>query len=338
MPIETIPSSSRAVQYFAFGVDSNKTSQASDPVPSLEDASVSHEQSRYRVGGRGSDRQPADRPRQALMASTLGEVRLRSRTLSSSLEGSEHSMANPGDVLTTASVASLIQDKIKEKRQPGKPIIIFVAGPSASGKSALTKALEKTEVKFESVKTDHFLKSFTQLSTIPGNKGPVANWSVVHGHADSFDRTLADRVLQELTKGKGASYELPSTYREGVMIGGYPRGERDTGGPHKTINIPASDTYLIEGISTPHLVKDASDVLVRLDCEFDETVKRRAGRGQDEAIPGNVKQAEDKGQYQAFQNSMSMLGVKPDVHLDSSGMTPGYFRVFKGEEGPLAKE
>ncbi|WP_144424935.1 AAA family ATPase [Pseudomonas trivialis] len=247
-------------------------------------------------------------------------------------------MASPGDVLTTASVASLIQDKINEKRQPGKPIIIFVAGPSASGKSALTKALEKTGVKFESVKTDHFLKSFTQLSAIPGNKSPVAGWRVVHGHADSFDRPLADRVLQELANGKGASYELPSTYRDGVMIGGYPRGERDTDGPHKTINIPASDTYLIEGISTPHLVKNASDVLVRLDCEFDETVKRRAGRGHDEVIPGNVKQAEDKGQYQAFQNSMSSLGIKPDVHLDSSGMTRGYFRVFKGEKGPLAEE
>ncbi|AKS07807.1 hypothetical protein AA957_17290 [Pseudomonas trivialis] len=193
-------------------------------------------------------------------------------------------------------------------------------------------------MKFESVKTDHFLKSFTQLSAIPGNKSPVAGWRVVHGHADSFDRPLADRVLQELANGKGASYELPSTYRDGVMIGGYPRGERDTDGPHKTINIPASDTYLIEGISTPHLVKNASDVLVRLDCEFDETVKRRAGRGHDEVIPGNVKQAEDKGQYQAFQNSMSSLGIKPDVHLDSSGMTRGYFRVFKGEKGPLAEE
>lgn len=235
----------------------------------------------------------------------------------------------PSEVVTTERVAALILEKIQEKRQPDKPMIIFIAGPSASGKSALTKALEKAEVKFESVKTDHFLKSFSELSTIPGNRGSVAEWSVVHGHADSFDSELAARVLQELSSGKGATYNLPSTYREGVRIGGYPRGERDPDGPHKEIKVPASDTYLIEGISTPHLVKDASHVLVRLDCEFGETVKRRADRGHDAAIPAEVKVAEDKSQYQAFQQAMSRLKVIPDIHLDSSGMTPGQFRLFR---------
>ncbi|AZC83998.1 TcdA/TcdB catalytic glycosyltransferase domain-containing protein [Pseudomonas chlororaphis] len=235
----------------------------------------------------------------------------------------------PSEVVTTERVAALILEKIQEKRQPDKPMNIFIAGPSASGKSSLTAALESTGMKFESVKTDHFLKSFSELSAIPGNHGSVSEWSVVHGHADSFDSELAGRVLQDLSSGRGATYSLPSSYREGVRIGGYPRGERDPHGPHKEIKVPASDTYLIEGISTPHLVKDANQVLVRLDCEFGETVKRRADRGHDAAIPAEVKFAEDKSQYQAFQRAISELTVRPDIHLDSSGMSPGTFRLLK---------
>ncbi|MGF6401528.1 uridine kinase [Pseudomonas frederiksbergensis] len=232
------------------------------------------------------------------------------------------------EVVTTERVAALILEKIQEKRQPDKPMIIFIAGPSASGKSALTKALEKAELKFESVKTDHFLKSFSELSKNPANRGSVEEWSVVHGHADSFDSELAARVLQELSSGKGSSYNLPSNYREGVMIGGYPRGERDPNGPHKEIKVPAGDTYLIEGISTPHLVKDASHVLVRLDCEFEETVDRRAKRKLDEAIPEDVKYLEDKGQYDAFEQAMGRLEIVPDLHLSSTRMTPGRFLLF----------
>lgn len=240
-----------------------------------------------------------------------------------------------GRTVTTEKVASLILNKIQEKRQTGKPVVIFISGPSASGKSTLTKALEKAGLTFESIKTDHFLKSFSELSEHPGNKGPVTNWSVVHGHADSFNSELATQVLNDILSGKGATYSLPSTYREGVMIGGFPRGERDSGGPYKEIRLPACDTYLIEGICTPHLIKDAAHVVVRLDCEFEETARRRADRGHDESIPAEVKVAEDKGQYLAFQNAISQLEVTPDIHLDSSGMNPGHFRLFRDSLGNI---
>ncbi|MGY4818375.1 TcdA/TcdB catalytic glycosyltransferase domain-containing protein [Pseudomonas chlororaphis subsp. piscium] len=237
----------------------------------------------------------------------------------------------PGTVVSTEQVAALILEKINEKQQPGKPMIIFIAGPSASGKSVLTGALQEKALQFESVKTDHFLKSFSELSAIPANQGlPVADWPVVHGHADSFNRQLTEQLLEALSAGREFSYPLPSTYREGVMIGGFPRGERDASGPHKQVQVPVSETYLIEGISTPHLVKDATHVLVRLDCEFDETVKRRAGRGHDASIPTQVRIAEDKRQYETFQQAMNQLGesVTADIHLDSSGMTAGHFRLF----------
>lgn len=158
----------------------------------------------------------------------------------------------PGTVVSTEKVAALILEKINEKQQPGKPMIIFIAGPSASGKSVLTGALQEKALQFESVKTDHFLKSFSELSAIPANQGlPVAEWPVVHGHADSFNRQLTEQLLEALSTGREFSYPLPSTYREGVMIGGFPRGERDTSGPHKQVQVPVSETYLIEGISTP---------------------------------------------------------------------------------------
>ncbi|KTB81988.1 hypothetical protein AO072_16295 [Pseudomonas syringae ICMP 13102] len=240
-----------------------------------------------------------------------------------------HKSVSTERTVTTEKVASLILKKVQEKRQAGKPVIIFVSGPSASGKSTLTKALEQAALTFESIKTDHFLKSFSELSKHPGNRGPVTDWAVVHGHVDSFNRELATRVMDNILSGKGATYSLPSTYREGVMIGGFPRGERDSDGPYKEIRLPVCDTYLIEGICTPHLIKDAAHVVVRLDCEFEETVKRRANRGHDESIPAEVKVAEDKGQYLAFQQAMNQLEIRPDIHLDSSGLNPGQFRLFR---------
>ncbi|OHX19700.1 hypothetical protein [Chromobacterium sphagni] len=235
-----------------------------------------------------------------------------------------------GGIVSTDQVAELILDRVKQKRQPNRSVVIFIAGPSASGKSALTGALQQRGLRFEPVKTDHFLKSFSQLAALPANHGlPVAEWPVVHGHADSFNRALADDLLQAISAGREFSYSIPANYREGVMIGGYPRGERDASGPHRQVGVPACDTYLIEGISTPHLVRDASQVLVRLDCDFDETVKRRAGRGHDSAIPAEVRVAEDRRQYEVFQQAMDALGgtVAPDIALDSSGMSAGHFQL-----------
>jgi hypothetical protein len=235
-----------------------------------------------------------------------------------------------GRIVSIKEVVRQILDNIQQKRQQGKPVIIFIAGPSASGKSALTSSLQQEGLIFKSIKTDHFLKSFSELSLLPQNQGlPVSAWPIVHGHEDSFNRDIANNLLQAISTGCSFNYLVPAEYREGVMVGGYLRGERDINGPSRLIEVPVGDTYLIEGICTPHLMqgREENHIFVQLDCDFNETVKRRAGRGHDGAIPAEERKKEDLGQYQAFQNAIGRLGqiVKPDIHLDSSGMSEGNF-------------
>ena len=58
---------------------------------------------------------------------------------------------------------TLLQTKIQDKLQSDKPNIIFLAGPSTSGKSTVTKALKAILPDTATLKTDHFLKSYIEL-------------------------------------------------------------------------------------------------------------------------------------------------------------------------------
>ena len=58
---------------------------------------------------------------------------------------------------------NIVADKNSRQLQSNKPNIIFLAGPSASGKSTVTKALKAILTDTATLKTDHFLKSYIEL-------------------------------------------------------------------------------------------------------------------------------------------------------------------------------
>ena len=232
---------------------------------------------------------------------------------------------------------TLLQTKIQDKLQSDKPNIIFLAGPSASGKSTVTKALKAILPDTATLKTDHFLKSHIELSEHPTNKGkPVSEWEIVHGHKESYHNSELESLLLSIKRGEPCSYQIPTEYREDVKLESdpYPRGIRNFNGPCKTIEIPVSKSYIIEGIITPHLISDNSHVLVQLDVDFASSAHRRNSRMQEIGIggliPKDVLEKESKSQYDAVKKSLVQLGekgIKADIMLNSTAQQEGFFII-----------
>ncbi|WP_086929621.1 hypothetical protein [Agarilytica rhodophyticola] len=104
---------------------------------------------------------------------------------------------------------------------------------------------------------------------------------------------------------------------------------RDSEESYKEVKIPASETYIIEGISTPHLIDSDEHVFVQVNVDYDTSVSRRADRNHDEDIPESVRLAEDNAQFYAVLTSHNVLkrnSINPDIQLDSTEQTPGSFR------------
>ncbi|MDN3612315.1 TcdA/TcdB catalytic glycosyltransferase domain-containing protein [Vibrio ostreicida] len=245
--------------------------------------------------------------------------------------------ANVASTINLERLTALLEEKIADKSQPGKPDIVFLSGPSASGKSTVSEALQQRQGKLVTVKTDHFLKSFSDLSQHPANKGkPVAQWQVVHGHPESYDQKSLERLLKAISQGEEFTYTIPSQFKENVRLESdpYPRGERDPNGAQKKVNVPKGDTYIIEGIIVPHLIKDNQHPVVQLDVDYHESMERRVQRDVSKKIenpvPESVRQQEDKAQFDAVVNghkSMEERGAIADIKLDSTGQTQGHFTL-----------
>ncbi|OMH25544.1 hypothetical protein BGP75_23570 [Motiliproteus sp. MSK22-1] len=244
-------------------------------------------------------------------------------------------------VIGIGELKEILQDTVNAKKQEGKPSIVFLSGPSASGKSTLSTALKAlTDKEIPTVKTDHFLKSFPELSNHPENKGkPVSDWPVVHGHPDAYNKEELGKLMDAVKKGEEYVYSIPSTYREDAKLDSdpYPRGMRNTEGPYKEVKVPASQTYIIEGISTPHLIDSNEHVYVQVDVDYETSVLRRAERNSGHNPSGNgsppesVVRAEDKAQYDAVTASHKALrekSITPDISLDSTGQKPGQFQYM----------
>ncbi|MCB5362038.1 hypothetical protein BCU85_24485 [Vibrio lentus] len=115
----------------------------------------------------------------------------------------------------------------------------------------------------------------------------------------------------------------------------YPRGERNPDGAYKKVVVPQSDTYIIEGIVVPHIIKDNNDTVVQLDVDYKQSVERRAQRNAskniDNVIPETVRDQEDKAQFDAVVNGhmhMQTLDIVADIKLDSTDQTMGSFTLL----------
>ncbi|MCB5362037.1 hypothetical protein BCU85_24490 [Vibrio lentus] len=75
-------------------------------------------------------------------------------------ESATKAMSEPvmssAQTINTDSLKSLLEEKISANAQFGKPNIVFLSGPSASGKSTVSEALRQSDENVVTVKTDHF--------------------------------------------------------------------------------------------------------------------------------------------------------------------------------------
>ncbi|MFZ5469993.1 MAG: uridine kinase [Myxococcota bacterium] len=141
------------------------------------------------------------------------------------------------------------------------PLVVGIAGGTASGKTTVTRKIHEALSKYRVVFIDQD-SYYRDLSDIPLSERREVNFD----HPDAFDTELLVRHLRELKQGRAIDkprYDFVSSTRE-----------------KQTVAVSPGDLVLIEGILVLYIdaIRAELDVRIFVDAEDDVRIIRRLTR------------------------------------------------------------